>query len=75
MKKPKYYLYLDYEETRIVLESLLRLKNALIRRGRYTDCIDELILKVAYAPTRYYIPPEKNRLFCVRIDGSFSFPT
>jgi hypothetical protein len=52
MKKPKYYLYLDYEETRIVLESLLRLKNALIRRGRYTDCIDELILKVAYAPTR-----------------------
>lgn len=26
MKKPKYYLYLDYEETRIVLESLLRLK-------------------------------------------------
>ncbi len=52
MKKPKYYLYLDYEEARIVLESLLRLKNALIRQGRYTDCIDELILKVAYAPTR-----------------------
>ena len=52
MRNKKYYLYLDYEQTRIVIESLVRLKNALLRQGRYTDCVDELIVKVANAPVR-----------------------
>ncbi len=52
MRKKRYYLYLDYEETRLVTESLLRLKNSLLRQGRYTDCIDELILKVVNAPIK-----------------------
>ena len=50
MRNKKYYLYLDYEQTRIVIESLVRLKNALLRQDRYTDCVDELIEKVANAP-------------------------
>ena len=36
MRNKKYYLYLDYEQTHIVIESLVRLKNALLRQGRYT---------------------------------------
>lgn len=47
MKKLKYYLYLTDEENRLVLNSLVRLKNALIQQGRYTDCVDELIVKFA----------------------------
>lgn len=52
MRNKKYYLCLDYEQTRIVIESLVRLKNALLRQGRYTDCVDELIVKIANAPVR-----------------------
>lgn len=52
LKKQKRYLYLDDEEISVVLQSLIRLKNILIREGRYTDCVDELIVKVMEAPTR-----------------------
>ena len=52
LKKQKRYLYLDDEEISVVLQSLIRLKNTLIREGRYTDCVDELIVKVMEAPAR-----------------------
>ena len=52
MKKQKRYLYLDAEEISVVLQSLIRLKNVLTHEGRYTDCVDELIVKVMEAPTR-----------------------
>lgn len=51
-KSKKRYLYLNYEETRVVLQSLIRFKNALIQEGRYTDCIDELIVKIMAAPVK-----------------------
>ncbi len=54
MRKQKRYLYLNAEETSVVLQSLIRLKNALIREGRYTDCVDELIVKVTEAPIRKF---------------------
>lgn len=47
------YLYLSNEELSILLRSLIRLKNLLIQQGRYTDCVDELILKVTNSPTIY----------------------
>lgn len=46
MKKQRYYLFLNSEETRIVLRSLIRMKNRLAAQGRYTDCVDELIAKI-----------------------------
>ena len=52
MMKQKRYLYLNEPEISIVLHSLVRLKNALIQQGRYTDCVDELILKVMNSPTK-----------------------
>lgn len=52
LKKQKRYLYLNTEEISVVLQSLIRLKNTLIREGRYTDCVDELIVKVMEAPAR-----------------------
>lgn len=49
MKTPKYYLYLTDDEYRLVLQSLVSLKNNLIREGRYTDAVDELIIKLSKA--------------------------
>lgn len=46
-KKEKYYVYLTRNELRVIMASLIRCKNKLIREGRYTDCIDEMIVKVA----------------------------
>ena len=50
MGKKKRYLYLSSGETRLVLQSLIRFKNKLQQQGRYTDCIDDLILKIMDAP-------------------------
>lgn len=51
MRKQKFYLYLNDAEQRIVLQSLVRLKNRLIQEGRYTDIVDEVIVKLL-EPTR-----------------------
>ena len=52
MKDKTTHLYVDSHERMLILYSLVELKNALIRQGRYTDCIDELIFKVANAPVK-----------------------
>ena len=53
MFSKKRYLYLSKDEFNILLRSLIGLKNSLIQQGRYTDCVDELILKVTNCPTIY----------------------
>ena len=52
MRETKYHAYLDSEERTILLHSLVKLKNQLIQQGRYTDCVDELIVKVINAPVK-----------------------
>ena len=52
MRETKYHAYLDGEERTILLHSLVELKNQLIQQGRYTDCVDELIVKVINAPVK-----------------------
>ena len=47
MGRNKRYLYLDCDEARLVLQSLIRFKNKLQQQDRFTDCVDELILKVS----------------------------
>ena len=42
MKKYK----LDHYEIRIIIFALNELRNQLIHEGRYTDAVDELILKL-----------------------------
>lgn len=39
----KYHVYLTNELRRIMLDSLIEIKNELIRTGHYTDAIDESI--------------------------------
>lgn len=52
MKDKTNHLYVDSNERKIILHSLVELKNALIQQGRYTDCVDELIFKVINAPSK-----------------------
>ena len=52
MLKKKHYLYLDEAEHSILLKSLVQMKNKLIQQGRFTDCVDDLIMKVIAAPMR-----------------------
>ena len=52
MKDKTNHLYVDSHERKIILHSLVELKNALIQQGRYTDCVDELIYKVVNAPVK-----------------------
>ena len=51
MFSEKRYLYLSSDELSLLLRSLIRLKNSLIRQGRYTDCVDALILKAIICPS------------------------
>ena len=52
MVKQKYYLALTNEEWRLMIECLNKLRNRLISEGRYTDALDEMLVKVAKSKSR-----------------------
>lgn len=45
--KAKYHIYLTAEERRVVINSLIDLRNNLILQGMYTDLVDELIIRIS----------------------------
>ena len=49
MREKKYHNYLTDDEQSRVIQSLINLKNNLIVQGRYTDAVDEVLLKVLSA--------------------------
>ena len=52
MKNPKYHLSLTSDEWLTVINCLIDLRNDLISRGKYTDIIDELLIKLAKAKVK-----------------------
>ena len=52
MKKQKYFVAYTPEEAALVIQSLNRLRNALLRENRDSGCVDELLLKVMCAPVK-----------------------
>ena len=42
----KFYLYLTHEERNLTIESLIAKKNELISAGKYTDGVDDVLLKI-----------------------------
>ena len=54
MKEEKYFVALDRFEMGMILRGLVELKNEMLEEGRYTDCVDELIIKVGKAPTKKF---------------------
>ena len=46
MREQKYMMELTEDEYRTMLHCLVGFRNQLISEGRYTDAVDELILKL-----------------------------
>ena len=46
MKEKKYYIVLDDFERRVVVNCMNEMRNNLIANGKYTDELDEVLLKV-----------------------------
>lgn len=49
MKKLNYHLYLTDDEYSQVIHSLIELKNNLIQAGKYTDVVDDLLVRLISA--------------------------
>ena len=54
MRESKYYIAMDEYERGIIINSLNSLRNELIADGRYTDAVDDILMKVAYAPIKKF---------------------
>lgn len=54
MKRKDYHIYLDEQEYSQVIQSLVTLKNNLIAQGRYTDAVDDVLIKVVNAPIKKF---------------------
>ncbi len=52
MFEKKYRYQLNGEEYALVIKSLIDLKNALIKQGRYTDAVDDLLIKLLNSKKR-----------------------
>ena len=52
MKEERYHLALDKYDKNIVLKALNTLRTQQIQEERPTEPVDELISRVAYAPTK-----------------------
>lgn len=49
MKEEKYYLFLNNDEIKIIVRSLIMLRNNLLKQKRYTDCVEDIIIKITIA--------------------------
>ena len=54
MRKLKYYIAIDEYEQRIIISSLNNLRNKLIADGRYTDAVDDILVKVVNATIKKF---------------------
>ena len=52
--KQKYYVELNRQEWRLIIEGLNRFRSKLIAAGRYTDAVDEMLVKVAKSKHQKY---------------------
>lgn len=50
--KTKYQIYFTAEERRVVINSLIDLRNNLISQGMYTDLVDELPIRISKAKAK-----------------------
>ena len=55
--KKKRYITLDDSEWKIVINALNAFRNSLIQQGRYTEAVDEIMIKVINTK------PKKQSLF------------
>ncbi len=53
MGTPNYHLYMTPKEQSEVLKALVDLKNRLISENRYTDAVDDVIIKISKAKKKH----------------------
>lgn len=53
MRTHKYHVYLKTEEKRLLIKALIDERNLLIANGKYTDAVDELIVKITKAHRKW----------------------
>ena len=54
MRNQKHYIAIDENEQRIILNALNTLRNKLLAEGRYTDAVDDVLIKVVNAPVKKF---------------------
>lgn len=63
MKGEQFYVVLDEYEHGIVIRSLNDRKITLKKEGKSTDAVDDLIVKIGYAPTKKLKVIEKDTVW------------
>ena len=53
MKQKDFHIYLTEQERPQVVGALIELKNSLIAQGRYTDAVDEVLIKITKARKKH----------------------
>ena len=54
MRDKKYYIALDDFERRVVVNCLNEIRNSLIAKDKYTDAVDEVLLKIIDAEKKKF---------------------
>ncbi len=54
MKEKKYYIALDDFERRVVVNCMNEMRDKLIASGKYTDALDEVLLKIIGAKQKKF---------------------
>lgn len=52
MREKKYYLWFDSTDRGVIINCLNEMRNKLISEGRYTDAVDDVLVKIIEAPTK-----------------------
>ena len=53
MKNDKFHIYLSDAERTQVIQTLIELKNSLLEQGKYTDAVDDVLLKFTKAKRKH----------------------
>ena len=54
MRDKKYYIVLDDFERRMIVNCLNEMRNKIIADGKYTDAVDEVLLKIIGAKQKKF---------------------
>ena len=54
MRNQIHYIAIDESERRIILNALNALRNKLLAQDRYTDAVDDVLIKVVNAPIKKF---------------------
>lgn len=54
MRDKKYYIALDDYEKRMIINCLNEMRNSLIAQGKYTDAVEELLVKFSKAKQKKF---------------------